>query len=1014
MEANMEPERIKLEGFLDEFRTAIEEEIESIKKSGQSSILLRSGHRLENGGAEFRYIFKVDYMPTIPADTPCKLVLGNERYDVTVISCDGDNIIIASEAKLPDMLGSAQLENGSTVLMELLIKCIEKNADKDNPIGRHLIKDGGEEYFGRKIHEYTDFSFEDTFTDNQRKAVEKASTYDVSYIWGPPGTGKSTVIGKIAEEVYKNNRSILIVSHTNIAVDGAVEHAFDFFADSNMEIPPVLRLGTPVKKLPPAVLLDSHVKALGKELHEQKTILLTEKSSLEERLAHNTSLIEEDNWYKNTKINHIEKTIAELESKREIASTLFNNVTEAERAFNEIKEAHPEYAEFNRFNAELKDVTEKLERYNNNIEIYKRKKKECIDIKEKAFEEARRHDVYADLKTQEAKYMPLEFLRKESETVNKNIREAGEAITTLNRKKEEAENVLAEYESKGSVAKFFYSKSAVEQAKESIKVADYGISQNREILEVKTKLLEDYKSQIQQVMLLREKELAVVPSSTKDYWEGIIKAKDKEAEQCDKDIAEFRGLSEQLGIRQRELELKIEVVADAFNDVSTAEIKLIKAKEKLSNAQRDVEFWNKSCKNLLTEEYSLCGTLLGGTVADYEILELFKELSTLKDKVEQDLIDVNIDKCKEEKEEDEKRLHELGGELGLIEPKIQQLEAEAIRNAKIVGTTLSKAFIDEKLRERTFDTVILDEASMASIPALWCASLLAENSVVIVGDFLQLPPIYVANSELAKKWLGTDVFYRSGMVDCLKDGVSADNFVMLNDQFRMESDIAALANNYYAEFAPLKSDDNSAKRVRDREQFYEWYSLNRTKGNVHLINTDSLHAWVTGVPQGKKHSRLNSFSASISVDLAFKVIDNKLKELNPKDAIPVEDPAVIIIAPYRPHIDRVRKLIDLEYRNRGFKENLNYISAGTVHSFQGNEADVVIFDLVVDEPHWKCNLFMPDDQLDVISKQITGELIDDNADIKKAVSDAFSHMPDMNSDTENLIIKGDRRIDTEI
>ncbi len=49
---------------------------------------------------------------------------------------------------------------------------------------------------------------------------------------------------------------------------------------------------------------------------------------------------------------------------------------------------------------------------------------------------------------------------------------------------------------------------------------------------------------------------------------------------------------------------------------------------------------------------------------------------------------------------------------------------------------------------------------------------------------------------------------------------------------------------------------------------------------------------------------------------------------------------------------------------------------------------------------------LSDDQLDDISKQITGELIDDNSDIKKAVSDAFSHMPDMNSDTENLIIKG--------
>ena len=99
----MEPERIKLEGFLDEFRTAIEEEIESIKKSGQSSILLRSGHKLENGGAEFRYIFKVDYMPTIPADTPCKLVLGNERYDVTVISCDGDNIVILLCLQIPKL-----------------------------------------------------------------------------------------------------------------------------------------------------------------------------------------------------------------------------------------------------------------------------------------------------------------------------------------------------------------------------------------------------------------------------------------------------------------------------------------------------------------------------------------------------------------------------------------------------------------------------------------------------------------------------------------------------------------------------------------------------------------------------------------------------------------------------------------------------------------------------------------------------------------------------------------------
>ena len=960
----MEPERIKLEGFLDEFRTAVEEEIFTIKKSGQSSTLLRAGRQLEKGGNEFRYIFKVDYMPTIPADTPCKLVLGNDRFDVSVISCDGDSIIIASSSKLPNMLGSAQLENGSTVLMELLIKCIEKNADKKNQLGKYLIRDGENIYFGTKIHSYDTPNYEESFTANQRKAVETASSYDVSYIWGPPGTGKTTVIGKIVDEIFDKGRSILIVSHTNIAVDGAIENSYESTKDENAEISPVLRLGTPVKNLPSEVLLDSHVKILGKELHEKKTILLSEKSTIDERLVHNSSLIEEDNWVKNTKLELIQETISEWNNKKNVVSTMYNDVKEAEQAVEKSKEEHPYYEKYGVLNAELNNVNEKLEHCNYNMQFYKRRKKECNEIKENASEEMRKHDIYADLKGQESKLMPLEFLRKEAEKVDKSIQDVNDSIALLNAKKTESEKTLSEYDNKGSVAKLFYSKNTIEQLKESIKVADYGISQNQEILGLKTRLLEEYKSQIQQVLLIQEKEKAVSPSNTKEYWQNVIKSRDAELEKCNKSISELIVVIEELDIRQKELKANIEEVTEEFENVSIAESKLNEARTSFENADKDAKLCYENCKNLLDEECSLCANFWEKELDNLEIQDCIKELFILKDRVEEDLEDVDIDKCKKEKEEDEKESHRLGKELGLIETKIQELELEAIRNARIVGTTLSKAFIDEKIRERTFDTVILDEASMASIPALWCASLLAEKSIVIVGDFLQLPPIYVASTELAKKWLGTDVFSHSGMKECLDKKVIPDNFVMLRDQFRMESDIAELANNYYAKYGALISNDNSKERVEKREDFYKWCTFNRTKGNVFLINTESLHAWVTGIPQGRKHSRLNSFSASISVDLAFKVIDNRLKDLNPSDAEATDKPSVIIIAPYRPHIDRVRKLIDLEYRNRGFKENLNYISAGTVHSFQGNEADVVIFDLVVDEPHRKCNLFMPDDQLD--------------------------------------------------
>lgn len=68
---------------------------------------------------------------------------------------------------------------------------------------------------------------------------------------------------------------------------------------------------------------------------------------------------------------------------------------------------------------------------------------------------------------------------------------------------------------------------------------------------------------------------------------------------------------------------------------------------------------------------------------------------------------------------------------------------------------------------------------------------------------------------------------------------------------------------------------------------------------------------------------------------------------------------ILIVAPYRAHAKLVSVLL------RDVTHLQDEVIAGTVHSFQGSEADVVIFDLVADEPHFRVNLFMPslDEQL---------------------------------------------------
>ena len=468
---------------------------------------------------------------------------------------------------------------------------------------------------------------------------------------------------------------------------------------------------------------------------------------------------------------------------------------------------------------------------------------------------------------------------------------------------------------------------------------------------------------MENLLLLQEQIRSVIPSETQEYWLSEINRLQAALRAAQTALPDLTDRKAALRKEICELERQQEKSKSAFNALCELERKSQLEKDKLISLKNAYDKEKRSFAEQLELESSLCVTFQPDCTSG-DISSRFEKLSELYKAVKAEMASIDTSAIQKEKGETDQRLIEISCQLNTLKQKMQELEKEAIMNAKIVGATLAKTYLYGTLRERKFDTVILDEASMASIPALWCASYLAESSIVIVGDFLQLPPIVMADTPMAQKWLGKDIFYHSGMQERARNKETCpENFVMLNNQFRMESDIADIANMYYGAYGGLLSDVNNDLRVKDREKFYSWYSGKRTKRNVHLIDTESLHAWVTGVPQGKSHSRLNCFSAAVSVDLAFKFLENKLKELDPATAEPEKEASVLIVAPYKPHVARINQLVELEYHNRGFKENLNFIRAGTIHSFQGSEADIVIFDLVIDEPHWKANLFMTDKEV---------------------------------------------------
>ena len=950
---------VSLPRMLEEFCLALNDEIETIKSSGQSSIILNNGHKVDGSHSNYWYCFTASFVPAIPADTPCDLIIGNDSYSVTVISFDEASIIISSKQPLPDALVKAQLNSGTTKLMERLIDCIVANADKENKAGNRMLPANKASSY-EQVYFYTDLEFLRSATAAQCEAIQKALNNNITYIWGPPGTGKTTVISQIIKELYRKKRSVLVVSHTNTAVDGAIAKVDDLLFGSTIhnefDFCPVLRLGNAGAHLPEHTKLSAHVKALGKELFEQKKRIEDRQDVIRFKQKEIQNLLTKIDLVKSNHLSDIKLAQSIVLNVQKRIDTLIKQEKELCAELEIIKRQNQDDQNYANLKSELSALEEELSSINKQIAIRKQFEQRFFEKAAKIKEEIAKHHRHRELLFRKSKMLPESEILNGIRLYTGSVETAEHNLQNLKTELFKINKTLTDYRSKTIVGKLFI-KAAYEQAQirlpeieNQIHNLNTALNNDRQHLFSQHELLEE----LHKIELELER---TAPSYTENYWDQQLYQITTTHEEYQAALSELEQKAKDLEQKYSSLQPKVLNVKAAIEKVLSVEKNLKSVRYVLQENQKIAQQQSEDQQSLLSKDLTRCEEFYS-EYTDKALKEItISEFESLLEKVAEEIKGFDSEQLESVYDKLHLELEHIETELKQIAEKISQLEQEAVNGASIVGATLTNTYLNDLLRARNFDTVILDEASMASIPALWCASFLAEKNIIIVGDFLQLPPIVMSNTDMAQKWLGKDIFYHSGMQELAKHNKPA-NFVMLNEQFRMESSIAEIANMYYGEYGGLLSNDNSVSRKEAREKFYEWFPLQFGRKPIQLIDTESLHAWVTGVPQGKGHSRLNCFSAAVDVDLAFKFVEKKLDILDKQTAVPLKDPLVLIVAPYKPHVEQIKTMLDSEYKNRGFSTNLNYIQAGTIHSFQGGEADVVIFDLVIDEPHWKANLFI--------------------------------------------------------
>lgn len=59
-------------------------------------------------------------------------------------------------------------------------------------------------------------------TTGQENAIKMSMKQKISFIWGPPGTGKTETLAKISLSHIKQGNKVLMLSYSNVSVDGAI------------------------------------------------------------------------------------------------------------------------------------------------------------------------------------------------------------------------------------------------------------------------------------------------------------------------------------------------------------------------------------------------------------------------------------------------------------------------------------------------------------------------------------------------------------------------------------------------------------------------------------------------------------------------------------------------------------------------------------------------------------------------------------------------------------------------
>lgn len=210
---------------LQAYKEALLKEKACLQNEGGRRYKLTNGLRINQNGGLCTYSFEMEAELNLSDDAPITLYVRAEQGSGSVLVCEGFHVIVIIDKDFGPTIGQALLGVEPWILLEALANKLD-SITASNRIAMNLLQEGPL---------FASGDSPEAIPKGQDAAISAASNNEITVIWGPPGTGKTYTMAQIAKEGLQKGKSVLIVAHSNVSVDGVIKQTAAVLRNAGME-----------------------------------------------------------------------------------------------------------------------------------------------------------------------------------------------------------------------------------------------------------------------------------------------------------------------------------------------------------------------------------------------------------------------------------------------------------------------------------------------------------------------------------------------------------------------------------------------------------------------------------------------------------------------------------------------------------------------------------------------------------------------------------------------------------